>query len=259
MAMMDDEQTQTRGIVNVFCLHGMTEIPTHFVDIVRRGGHIPKGFSIRRGGLHLCYNNHMLQPFVGLLHQVVSKQSKIREKFHFGSKLECQYALRSYGIHVQALNSNQDDLGIEAYLSERKRLDKLIREKELSDNGGFILYPTSTDVLIGRGKPYQEYSGNVRLSSIATNYIDEYRLLDDKMDKTLLSMKIVQDLQGEGCRFLKRTEQGWVKVDDQQARGKVVAILRMGARKQRDTEHPIQIPCKRIRLDEEVFSLMRDP
>lgn len=90
------------------------------------------------------------------------------------------------------------------------------------------LLPSSRDILFGRGKPYQQHAGNVRLSLMLEHLQDRYETLP-RHHKTQLAQDIVRQLQSEGVRFIKRDPQQsqlWILVPDSVAREKVSQLFR---------------------------------
>ena len=62
---------------------------------------------------------------------------------------------------------------------------------------------TAHTVVLGRGNPYQQYPGNLRLAQI----IDEHRVAyntSDKANKTVISKRIVELVKESNGRFLKK-------------------------------------------------------
>ena len=256
MAMMDDEETQINGVVDIIYAVGANKFPTKVFEFVKHGGHICKNFSVRRCCLHVCYNDPRIQAFLGFARPIIPKETKTRRRFHNGSHMECQYGLRSYGITLpnsQSLARGEFvAVDPEAYIAARRKLDDEWKLKEA--NRPEIRYPQPNDILVGRGKAYQEFAGNLRLFSLVGEYVDEYSRLTDRQDKTLLSMKIVTHVQATGSRFLSRTDTGWKVVDSAGARQKVVQALRNRARKHRHEgddpfADPFESSSKRSRIN----------
>lgn len=95
-----------------------------------------------------------------------------------------------------------------------------------------IVNPEPTDVLFGRGKPYQGHSGNQKLREIVDKYKDAY-MSSRRYDKLAIAEDIVKGIQGgrwgEAGRFLRRADNGedfWVVAPDDEAREKVSHALR---------------------------------
>ena len=246
MAMMEDEDVQTKGVVEVAYMIGMPGLPREVLTLIRDGAHVFTNFPSKRCGFHLCYNNDNLKAVFSFLHSIVSREVQVRERYHYGSHLEIQYALRSFGIHFGLLPTKRQ---IEDYIDMRRAKDEEWKriDAQAEKDANCILYPREKDVLVGRGKPYQEFVGNMRLATLVGTYTERFKALTDRLEKTLLSLEIVKDVQMQGTRFLKRTEAGWEVVDDTVAREKVVQALRVRAKKQRDEENMGEAPAKRVR------------
>ena len=152
-----------------------------------------------------------------------------------GADQEVQYELMRFGIApgllpVDSAGSYLED-DFERYLEDRKSNEdqkSQEREKRLNDGRSGSSdefrtdYATERDVILGRGKPYQDHPGNLKLA----NYIEEYRsayVKADRLEKTCISWKIVQHVKNLNGRFLKMDEDSdyWVQVSDDIAREKV--------------------------------------
>ena len=97
--------------------------------------------------------------------------------------------------------------------------------------------PSSKDVLMGKGKPFQLHPGNVRLRYLCELQLDEYNA-SRKGDKSEVACRVV-----EQCgRFLKRDSNGWwTEVSEDIAKDKVIkAFLSIRANEQ--NESPRQTP-----------------
>jgi hypothetical protein len=92
--------------------------------------------------------------------------------------------------------------------------------------------PSSNDVLLGRGKPFQEYPGNLRLAILVDRYREKY-MDAGRCDKAIISQHLVYQIKKADGRFLKKlTSDGpWVEVSDEVARDKVGHGFRTKPRK----------------------------
>jgi hypothetical protein len=137
-----------------------------------------------------------------------------------GSHLECQYELGTYGIPRQILPfDTEGHLEVDSF--HRKIRQRREREESFRDSDSFVL-PGKYDVLLGRGKPFQGYEGNLRLA----DWINENRSLyqaGERGHKSALSGELVDSIHKLGGRFLKKSDDGisWVEVNDEVARDKV--------------------------------------
>lgn len=146
---------------------------------------------------------------------------------YLGSHVECMYSLMTFGIPKETLPVNVvdgtpivDDFLADndsEVLIERERHQKIMAQ--MDDN--HILFPQENDVLLGRGRPYQEYPGNRKLAMIINQRKEEYKA-SGKLRKTELTNIILQDIKVSGGRFLKKSDDGkfWVVVSDEIAREK---------------------------------------
>eukprot|EP00934_Nitzschia_sp_Nitz4_P001460 Nitzschia sp. Nitz4//scaffold38_size140716//56163//59474//NITZ4_003140-RA/size140716-processed-gene-0.31-mRNA-1//1//CDS//3329550057//1460//frame0 len=237
MASLEDEATQTKGIVDVLQLSGDKTFSSQGFEVIRGGGHMFSNFSVRRVGLHYCYDDPRLRAIFYVLLSTAPNESKVRQRYHYGSRLECQYALRSFGIQVDPTlwyEDSEREATIDRYIKERRKIENEQRDCQEMESKGRILYPDSLDVLVGRGRPYQEFPGNVRLSAVIEECAGSYGKSTEKLEKTVISLQIVQKMKESGTRFLRRTSVGWEVVDDVIAREKVVQALRIRVRKERD-------------------------
>jgi hypothetical protein len=91
-----------------------------------------------------------------------------------GSHLEYPHALAGFGITREILPLGRDDrLDYQLFLQlmeGRRRLEA----ESTARNKRQIDFPLSNDVLLGRGRPYQDFTGNARLSAIIDKHWDAY-------------------------------------------------------------------------------------
>jgi hypothetical protein len=105
-------------------------------------------------------------------------------------------------------------------------------------DSSIILKPSTSDVLFGRGKPFQSHPGNLHLHEIVNQTKERY-LKSRRLDKLAIAKEIVQEIKSGGKegtpgRFLKRAEGDiccWTEVSDDVAREKVSHALRDRPRK----------------------------
>jgi hypothetical protein len=117
------------------------------------------------------------------------------------------------------------------WLAKRK-----IKEDAQQTVGSFagIDLPGRNDVLLGRGKPFHQHSGNVRMRELVDLYQEEYKLAPVG-EKIYIADKIVQAIMiKEHSLFLKRQPDGWwVQVLESEAREKVTHAFRTARTKER--------------------------
>jgi len=147
--------------------------------------------------------------------------------------LECTYALRSYGINID-YDLQQGISHVQKWgLQQCKQLDDYFRE--IHDKR---LLPGPKDVLLGRGRPFQLYSGNLALTVTIDQYRERY-ISSKKMDKKAITAEIVENIVSSGGRFLKRVNDDeasnidWKVVDFETARLKVSHSFRTMSKEQK--------------------------
>lgn len=105
------------------------------------------------------------------------------------------------------------------------------------EKGGSITtiidYPNPMDVLLGRGKPYQEYSGNIKWFAIMEQWRSRYEA-SARGQKWAISQEVIGQVRANGGRFLERENDvgGWVEVSDEKARLKISHGFRHQMRRQ---------------------------
>jgi hypothetical protein len=99
-----------------------------------------------------------------------------------------------------------------------------------------VSYPVTNDVLLGRGRPFQEFPGNVRLALLIDKYRERY-FTAGRCDKAIISQHLVDTIKESKGRFLKKTtdSEGWVEVSDDVARDKVSHGFRTKTRRNTTT------------------------
>jgi hypothetical protein len=155
---------------------------------------------------------------------------------HAGSDLEMQYSLTTFGIPCTFLLQKDFRDGAdmkkqlhERYIQRRRKIELAENEARIQEelSSGVIFYPQPVDVLMGRGRPYQEFPGNQRFGRLIDAHLDLYHKCSDRFGKTCLSMDIAKTVQEYGGRFIARTKSGtWKVIDDVVAREKTAIGFR---------------------------------
>jgi hypothetical protein len=127
-------------------------------------------------------------------------------------------------------------------IAERKAVEKA---RKMNAGDTTISSPNKFDVLLGRGRPFQEFPGNIRLAVIIDMHRNEHQSANKRGEKTEVCDNIVDIVKDSGARFLKRNENenGWVKVGPIVARDKVGHGFRTKTR--RNSQEPEEITKKR--------------
>lgn len=90
--------------------------------------------------------------------------------------------------------------------------------------------PGPNDVVCARGKSFWDHVGNQRYRTLIGAATDKYSSSTNKLEKTLVVSEIVEAVQKQQGRFVKKEKKGgpWVVVDEIFAREKVGQSLRDG-------------------------------
>ena len=147
--------------------------------------------------------------------------------FSTGSHMEVLYSLNTFGLSREYMpldnNFNVTTDKVMLFIRKRREIEDL-RELQRARNGsGLVDFPRSLDVVLGRGRPYQGYPGNMRLATFIDQQRAQYQSLD-RLNKTHLSLEVVRMIKNSGGRFLKRCDDDsgrWWEVPDDVAREKV--------------------------------------
>ena len=131
------------------------------------------------------------------------------------------------------------------------------RDKHWKTHGTFggLGFPSRTDVLLGRGRPLHEHSGNVILRGLVDFYREDYAKAQVGEQNTITG-KIVDEIKASSGHFLKKDRAGWWwPVSDKEAREKVAHNFRTArsmTNKEKDAKAVLfreqQNRAKRIRV-----------
>lgn len=151
----------------------------------------------------------------------------------FGPYLECKYALGGFGIPTDKLpldsQGNFSNNYMEEYLHKQGQIGGLYRQA-CADRTD---YPFRRDIILGRGKPYQEFPGNTLLAEAIRRRLEEYQTVD-LFQKICLSIEIANEMKENGSRFLSRDQEtgGWVDADSKAIQEKISSAFRTMKKRQ---------------------------
>ena len=240
-----NEEFQRRGVVQVTSIFGEWKSSLQEVlEYVMFSSEFAGDWPIRLCGHHYCYDQVAFHHACVTLLAFRGKNFRLRNRTHFGSKIEIQYNLMTFGINLQdCLDPGRGVLSkdrIANYLDERRLKEAATQQQEsawLACRPGAVLYPTSKDVLMGRGRPFITWPGNVRLPQRVSPYLDQYVDMKDIFSgKAAIVLEVLDEIQLEGGRFLKRNSGYWEIADDQKAKEKVSQIFRAEIRNRHKAE-----------------------
>jgi hypothetical protein len=140
-----------------------------------------------------------------------------------GSSTELEYSLLTFGISAKGiLESGAGEEAVKSklmqkYNQDRREIEKRKEEAAAAEEATSetIAFPTQKDVLLGRGRPYPEFPGNIHLDELVDGEVRRYKECRHQFEKTRIILDAIKAIQDSGGRFLKRSEDGWEVVRDE--------------------------------------------
>jgi len=221
MYAIQDVDTQKNGVVSIVYNVGRGKSKDR--DAAWKFSRMFAALPARQTGAHYCIDDDQTLAMFYIAMNALSKAARLRSRIHVGSHMEIIYTLMTFGIPKEALPVSLN--GRQRLESHRDLVRRMRRVNGVDDNINRIIVPGTFDVILGRGKPLQKYSGNLNYHYIIEGYHDRYEAAA-KGKKAELAMEIVKKIQSQGGNFLKEDDAGWVVIDDAAARSKVSHTFR---------------------------------
>jgi hypothetical protein len=232
MTALEDEETQERGVVcvvyNVEPRSPLSHDPRIFLNVYKLLPTLP----MRMMGAHYCVEDAHLRMFMSNIRVAMSREVRLRSRVHHGSHQECIYALLTFGIPRRCFPiSNTGELMTE----KQKEFIEMRRQHERYDSiktsmetvnkrncavGRNIIVPKNDDVLLGRGRPFQEHAGNIQCNYVIADTMEKYEAAS-RNEKTTIARDVIKMIKSYGGRFLKQNCYAWEEVDDSEALRKI--------------------------------------
>jgi hypothetical protein len=133
--------------------------------------------------------------------------------------------------------------------TKRKR-KRAPRKKIIPANKQYKNY-TDDDVLMGRGGKSNHHKGNIRYRAEIERLQAQYKMTDDKDEKTSISEQLVAFVKSFGGNFLENDGQGWYIIEDVVARRKASQALREDKDPEKRRAKRQRFLAKRARQEEE--------
>lgn len=231
MSALDDEATQKRGLALIIYDVGKFNPTRTNPRTVVQGTWLQSCVPAKTCSLHHCFSDPAFRLIVTLSMRFFGEETKARARMHQGGHVELRYALMTFGIPPDALSISE-----EGELKRKNHTESLkvrtIQERDadgkvpLSSQPLRIVVPTSADILFGRGKPFREHMGNIKLFNLLDDNLHRYDAAKMK-DKSLIIAEMVELIHGAGGRFLmKEDKHCWSEVDIKLAKEKVSHAFR---------------------------------
>eukprot|EP00980_Cylindrotheca_fusiformis_P027781 scaffold22559_cov111-Cylindrotheca_fusiformis.AAC.20 len=246
--LQESEERQKKGIVKIYHAVGRyknRKKASGFAQVAQLVSSTP----VPLGGIHLCFDACDYLEYICrraiLLALPPSVAARIRT--HFGTHMECLYALRGYGIAEGSLPISLIDANplLHNHMTwyEHRRIVDLdpLKPNEFSsayknsENGEVTnamvcssltrkIEPRSGDILV--------HPGNMQLKKLLAGLSGEYEAIDGKKEKIEFAQNLVRQMKASGSRFLMfdQNTKAWADVSDKMARNKVSKTLRNSRR-----------------------------
>eukprot|EP00934_Nitzschia_sp_Nitz4_P004506 Nitzschia sp. Nitz4//scaffold85_size83877//77726//79490//NITZ4_005243-RA/size83877-augustus-gene-0.156-mRNA-1//1//CDS//3329559179//4496//frame0 len=179
---------------------------------------------------------------------------RARTRVHYGSYTEWTYTLMTLGVpsHLIPVTS---DLKIKTknhleWMGMRKQMEDIAASPAGATVATYDV-PSNLSVLLGKGKPIQDFCGNKRLANLIDDYVEQYHN-SSKCEKTTLAETIVSKVISYGGQFLTKESGVWIPVTDAMARDKVSHMFRHQRQKVGKTAKQLTGNCSTVRVHEQL-------
>jgi hypothetical protein len=250
-SVIQDEETQRRGcacviIANPRGEHDYSTKSSTMMDIemIAMASQAAMSLPLRIAVIHNCFSDSNWKSVMKLGMQLVSRDIRARNKVHFGASMECSYSLMGFGIppaclpismhgdvktkqHIEfiKMRKKQEEMTVQGKLIPLSK-GKDAGQDTLTDPKTVIVIPALSDILLGRGKPIHSHPGNIWLHQLVDEAIPRYEKCR-KLEKTGLTIELVNKVKENNGRFLKQEPSGvWLVTDDEASRNKVSHLFR---------------------------------
>eukprot|EP00980_Cylindrotheca_fusiformis_P005718 scaffold1192_cov58-Cylindrotheca_fusiformis.AAC.12 len=208
---------------------------------------VANSIPFRYTSTHLCmkptHGNSVLNNAVirVVLHSHLGS-TLVRTRLHIGSGMEIQYTLQSHGISLstcpvdscgeirQKVLDSWYGNHLEYMKSTGLCVDQLVcsipsgTREVLNSHPNFDV--RESDVLLGRGRRFQEHPGNVRFRNALEDYRDAYDSAR-RNQKRRITVALREMLAADGFRFLKQVDDtNWVESDSKAVEDKIGQLFR---------------------------------
>lgn len=232
---LKDEAIQKKGIV--WIILNFENVSGSF-DFEKTVYNVKKSLPARLAGVHYCYTDERLRPYVVGIMACTSKQDRYRKREHLGTREEIEFKLQTYGIPTHGLPVAKDGTWKTAEFLRWLENQRMKEENESKKGIPFSsktdtstplqdawIVPGKFDVLLGRAGQCREHTGTRQAAQICEAHFEIYEK-STKFQKTSVAEKIVILIKESGGRFLKHTDKGWIEADDCEARNKISHFFR---------------------------------
>mmetsp|Transcript_12257 Transcript_12257/g.29203 ORF Transcript_12257/g.29203 Transcript_12257/m.29203 type:complete len:475 (-) Transcript_12257:115-1539(-) len=224
MTAAEDEETQQRGMTVVAYGDEKFDRKSFAFGDFKIGAQLNKCLPTKTCSFHACFNDTEFRFLAHAAVYFLNEDARARFKLHNGTQVEILYELMTFGIPVDSV-----PLSTEGEVKRKNHLDflKMRHRQESMVGAPRIVIPTHRDVLFGRGKPFREHRGNIKLYEMIDDKLEYYESISIIKQKTETIMEMVDAVEVLGGRFLKQDDAGcWMTVGTKMAKEKVSNTFR---------------------------------
>ncbi|CAJ1960440.1 unnamed protein product [Cylindrotheca closterium] len=234
MSLLKYEEIQLRGVVRISYEVGHCRNKTSFgmLEFARLSNAIP----LRMASIHLCIDDIKAFFVYDLALKALRPTQRAKLKIHYGTHLECQYRLSSYGISRSLLPFDPSTNVITQkhliHLSPTNPISSVLSTTVtvFEPSQPFALGNTD-NVLFSRGRTGRN-RGNLRLRTLVTESSRRYDSGSNESKRVVVD-DIISKIHGTGGRFLKQqsttklhTASSWVQLPVEEVRTKITQMFR---------------------------------
>lgn len=214
---------------------------------------------LRSSACHICLDNREVvynHPLRNAFIQALPKYTRERTRFHYGSAIELQHKLATYGIPqdsfpVDARGNLREDIPRNAWLykhfsanegsiashflsksddsfgEESSESDDLNSTSSSEDQNASQRPYSNMDVLFGRGYKIQNHPGNTAFREFLKDHQEKYDLAP-RLLRRQIAGKLTRALMANGVRFWQKSSDGdgWIVTSFDQAEKRVGQAFR---------------------------------
>ncbi|CAJ1932780.1 unnamed protein product [Cylindrotheca closterium] len=222
MQALRSEQTQLKGAVSILYSVGDFKDRCNgagFVEHTKFALAVPQ----HSAGSHICFDdpNQYMVIKAGL--SVLNAKFRARVRVHYGSHLECQYLLSTYGILTNTLPlTTSHGVNLSRHLDWVESCLRDSKDSAFTSPAG--IKPNADDVLF-MGYKTSSNLGNARLREGVKEIFLQYRAGSQEQKRLLIDGLIAQ-IHNSGGRFLKQDKESiWHEATLKESRTKVMKII----------------------------------
>lgn len=214
---------------------------------------VTASIPFRHSSMHMCLkgkgNLVLNNAVIGIMMNAFPRYARVRTRLHYGSDTELRYQLQSHGISLETCPVDWRgearpevlNLWYEDHLAQIESIDHSENEEindasSGSESTGNSIFSTTTatrtptvrptDVLLGRGKGYQNHPGNIQFRECLQDYCDNYDEAH-RHKRRRIARDVAQILTETGVRFLKLNgNMEWIESDHVTVEDKITQLFR---------------------------------